>query len=163
LGSSTPALRRRILSLRRRLEHSAALVCDVTRDRAIPRDWQHIVGHGQLQPADRTDPGPHWPWIAYIHRVQALCGELVVDDSTQFQRFGARSDPSAGRLASRGQPRPDYYGGGYHWASTNPSATDGVEFSFYVATAGRPHARRTLDERHQPRAAGGVRGDHERG
>src|SRR5947208_1595381 len=69
---------------RAQLDHSAALVCDITRDRAIPRDWQHIVGHGQLQPAHRTDPGPHWPWIAYIHRVQALCGELVVDDSAQF-------------------------------------------------------------------------------
>ena len=32
---------------------------------------------------------------------------------------------------------------GYHWASTNPSATDGVEYSFYVATAGA----RTLDAR----------------
>src|SRR5436309_15695484 len=29
------------------LEASAALACDVTRDRGIPRDWQHIVGHGQ--------------------------------------------------------------------------------------------------------------------
>src|SRR6058998_2433448 len=46
---------------RAQLDRSAALVCDVTRGRAIPRDWQHIVGHGQLQPADRTDPGPHWP------------------------------------------------------------------------------------------------------
>src|SRR6266545_1353565 len=41
---------------RAQLDRSAALVCDITRDRAIPRDWQHIVGHGQLQPADRTDP-----------------------------------------------------------------------------------------------------------
>src|SRR6266550_2284744 len=48
---------------RAQLDHSAAMVCDITRDRAIPRDWQHIVGHGQLQPADRRDPGPNWPWI----------------------------------------------------------------------------------------------------
>ena len=124
------------------LDHSAALACDVTRDRAIPRDWQHIVGHGQLQPADRTDPGPHWPWIAYIHRVQALCGELVVDDSTQFNDSAlARTQVPAGWQAA--DTTPDYYGGGYHWASTNPSATDGVEFSFYVATA----RSRTLDAR----------------
>ncbi len=127
---------------RAQLDHSAALVCDITKDRAIPRDWQHIVGHGQLQPADRTDPGPHWPWIAFIHRVQALCGELVVDDSTQFNdSVVARTQVPAGWQAA--DTTPDYYGGGYHWASTSPSATDGVEFSFYVAAAGT----RTLDAR----------------
>src|SRR6266513_663367 len=124
------------------LEASAALVCDVTRDRAIPRDWQHIVGHGQLQPADRTDPGPKWPWIAYIHRVQALCGELVVDDSAQFNdSVVARTQVPAGWQAA--DTTPDFYGGGYHWASTNPSATDGVEFSFYVGAPGS----RTLEAR----------------
>src|SRR5213594_2830951 len=66
------------------LAASATLVCDVTRDRGIPRDWQHIVGHGQLQPADRHDPGATWPWIAYVHLVQARCGEIVVDDSAEF-------------------------------------------------------------------------------
>src|SRR5881396_1191531 len=127
---------------RAQLDHSAALVCDITKDRAIPRDWQHIVGHGQLQPADRTDPGPHWPWIAYIHRVQALCGELVVDDSTQFNdSVVARTQVPAGWQAA--DTTPDYYGGGYHWVSTSPSATDGVEFSFYVAAAGI----RTVDAR----------------
>jgi len=124
------------------LERSAALVCDITRDRAIPRDWQHIVGHGQLQPANRTDPGPNWPWIAYVHRVQALCGELVVDDSSQFNASSdARVVVPAGWQAA--DTTPDYYGGGYHWASTNPTATDGVEFSFYVAASGT----RTLDAR----------------
>ncbi len=127
---------------RAQLDRSAALVCDVTRDRAIPRDWQHIVGHGQLQPADRTDPGPNWPWIAYVHRVQALCGELVVDDSTQFNdSVVARTQVPAGWQAA--DTTPDFYGGGYHWASTNPSATDGVDFSFYVAASGT----RTLDAR----------------
>jgi len=127
---------------RAQLDRSAALVCDITRDRAIPRDWQHIVGHGQLQPADRTDPGPHWPWIAYIHRVQALCGELVVDDSAQFNdSVVARTQVPASWQAT--DTTPDYYGGGYHWASTSPSATDGVEFSFYVAASGT----RTVDAR----------------
>src|SRR5213594_1078449 len=124
------------------IEASATLVCDITRDRAIPRDWQHIVGHGQLQPADRTDPGPHWPWIAFVHRVQALCGELVVDDSAQFNdSVVARTQVPAGWQAT--DTTPDYYGGGYHWASTSPSATDGVEFSFYVAASGT----RTVDAR----------------
>ncbi|HEY3221723.1 MAG TPA: N-acetylmuramoyl-L-alanine amidase [Gemmatimonadales bacterium] len=127
---------------RAQLDRSAALVCDITRDRAIPRDWQHIVGHGQLQPADRTDPGPNWPWIAYVHRVQALCGEVVVDDSAQF------NDSLVARIAvplgwQAADTTPDFYGGGYRWASTSPSATDGVEFSFYVAASGT----RTVDAR----------------
>ena len=117
------------------LEASAALVCDVTRDRDIPRDWQHIVGHGQLQPANRTDPGPHWPWIAYVHRVQALCGEIVVDDSAQFNDTTvAGAAVPATWVAS--DTTPDFYGGGYRWAPTQPDATDGAVFSFRVATAG---------------------------
>ena len=127
---------------RAQLDSSAALVCDITKDRAIPRDWQHIVGHGQLQPADRTDPGPNWPWIAFVHRVQALCAELVVDDSMQFNdSVVARAQVPAGWQAA--DTTPDYYGGGYHWASTSPSATDGVEFSFSVAAPGT----RTVDAR----------------
>src|SRR5262245_32018524 len=106
------------------LEQSAALVCDITKGRNIPRDWQHIVGHGQLQPVDRTDPGPHWPWIAYIHRVQARCGEVVVDDSAQFNDSSVASVAiPAGWQAT--DTTPDFYGGGYHWASTSPSATGG--------------------------------------
>ena len=129
---------------RSQLERSAALVCDITRDLAIPRDWQHIVGHGQLQPADRTDPGPHWPWIFYIHRVQALCGELVVDDSSQFNdSVVAKVVVPAGWQAT--DTTPDFYGGGYHWASTNPTATDGVEFSFNLAASGG--GTRTIDAR----------------
>jgi len=117
------------------LTASAALVCDVTRDRGIPRDWQHIVGHGQLQPANRTDPGPHWPWIAYVHQVQALCGEIVVDDSAQF------NDPAVAAAAvpatwAASDTTPDFYGGGYRWAPTQPDAADGAVFSFLVATAG---------------------------
>ena len=124
------------------IEVSAALVCDVTRDRGIPRDWQHIVAHGQLQPGDRTDPGPHWPWIAYVHRVQARCGEVVVDDSAAF------NDPALAAAAVPGtwtasDSTPDYYGGGYRWALTQPGATDGAVFSFRLAAAGP----RTLDAR----------------
>jgi N-acetyl-anhydromuramyl-L-alanine amidase AmpD len=136
------------------LEASAALVCDLTRDRDIPRDWQHIVGHGQLQPANRTDPGPNWPWIPYIHRVQARCGEVVVDDSARFNDSGvaAAAVPPAWPPADT---TPDYYGGGYRWAPTQPDATDGAEFSFLLAT---PDSR-TLDARwtsgtnRSPRAA----------
>ncbi len=124
------------------IEASATLVCDVTRDRAIPRDWQHIVGHGQLQPANRTDPGPNWPWIPYLHRVQALCGEVVVDDSAQFNdpAVATVSVPAAWTAADT---TSDYYGGGYRWAPTQPAAADGAVFSFLVPAAGT----RTLDAR----------------
>src|SRR5213596_3970360 len=124
------------------IEASATLVCDVTRDRGIPRDWQHIVGHGQLQPANRTDPGPHWPWIPYLHRVQALCGEIVVDDSAAF------NDPAVAAAAvpaawTASDSTPGYYGGGYRWAAMRPDATDGAAFSFRLAASGS----RTLDAR----------------
>lgn len=136
------------------LDASAALVCDVTRDRGIPRDWQHIVGHGQLQPENRTDPGPNWPWIAYVHGVQARCGEVVVDDSGGFNDAGVAAAvvPAAWPAA---QAAPDYYGGGYRWAATQPDATDGAEFAFRLDAGGA----RTLDARwtsgtnRSPRAA----------
>jgi len=124
------------------LEASAALVCDVTRDRGIPRDWQHVLAHGQLQPENRTDPGPHWPWVRYLHVVQARCGELVVDDAAEFNDAGAAAAlvPAAWSGAAA---TPDYYGGGYRWASTLPDATDGAAFSFRLDSAGR----RTVDAR----------------
>jgi len=60
---------------RAQLDASARLVCDITRRWGIPRDRYHIVGHAQLQPADRTDPGSGWPWTAYVACVRAACGE----------------------------------------------------------------------------------------
>ena len=124
------------------IEASAALACDVTRDRGIPRDWQHIVGHGQLQPANRTDPGPNWPWTTYLHRVQALCGETVVDDSAPFNdpALAAAVVPDAW---SASDSTPGYYGGGYRWASTQSDATDGAAFSFRLAAP----ASRAVDAR----------------
>jgi CxxC-x17-CxxC domain-containing protein len=56
------------------IEASAKLVCNITKDRGIARDKYHIVGHGKLQPWNRTDPGPNWPWTHYINRVRAHCG-----------------------------------------------------------------------------------------
>ncbi|RMG17634.1 MAG: N-acetylmuramoyl-L-alanine amidase [Deltaproteobacteria bacterium] len=48
------------------IDRSVALVRDITARHQIPRDRYHIVGHGQLQPWNRTDPGANWPWAAYI-------------------------------------------------------------------------------------------------
>lgn len=56
------------------IQASAELVCDITRRQGIARDAYHIVGHGQLQPWNRTDPGANWPWTDYLQRIQAACG-----------------------------------------------------------------------------------------
>ena len=57
------------------LEQSAQLVCDISKRWAIPRDSLHVVGHGQVQPYNRTDPGPHWPWHRYIALIRGYCGD----------------------------------------------------------------------------------------
>ncbi|SEN07869.1 LGFP repeat-containing protein [Stigmatella aurantiaca] len=56
------------------LDASARLLCDITRDHGVPRDRYHVVGHGQLQPYNRTDPGANWPWTDYLNRANAACG-----------------------------------------------------------------------------------------
>ncbi len=56
------------------LHASAKLTCDISKDQSIVRDSYHIVGHGQLQPYNRVDPGPNWPWGKYIDLVNGYCG-----------------------------------------------------------------------------------------
>lgn len=124
------------------IEASAALVCDITRDRGIPRDWQHILSHAQLQPEDRTDPGPNWPWVHYLHRIQAHCGELVVDDDDSLNLAGAGAAEIPAEWPATDQS-PDYYGGGYRWAPTQPDAADAAVFRFHLDAS----ATRTLDAR----------------
>ncbi|WP_083968994.1 N-acetylmuramoyl-L-alanine amidase [Hyalangium minutum] len=60
------------------IDASARLLCDITRDHGIPRDRYHVVGHGKLQPYDRTDPGSNWPWTDYLNRANAHCGTACV-------------------------------------------------------------------------------------
>jgi N-acetyl-anhydromuramyl-L-alanine amidase AmpD len=48
------------------IDRSIQLVRDITDNHNIPRDRYHIVGHGQLQPETRIDPGPNWPWTSYL-------------------------------------------------------------------------------------------------
>lgn len=57
------------------IQQSANLVCDITRRQNIPRDKFHIVGHGQLQPYNRSDPGPNWPWATYFAKINAACAD----------------------------------------------------------------------------------------
>lgn len=56
------------------LDASARLSCHLSKLHGIPRDRRHFVGHGQLQPYNRTDPGANWPWSDYMARVNAHCG-----------------------------------------------------------------------------------------
>ncbi len=55
------------------IDESAKLVCNITQDNGIPRDQFHILGHGQLQPWNRIDPGPNWPWSEYYDLIDAHC------------------------------------------------------------------------------------------
>lgn len=52
---------------------SASYVCSIAQNHDIPRDRYHIVGHGQLQPYDRTDPGAGWPWATYFQKIEDAC------------------------------------------------------------------------------------------
>jgi hypothetical protein len=61
------------------IEQSAKLTCDIAKRNGIARDKYHIVGHGQLQPNNRIDPGPNWPWATYLSKVQSYCGDIPAD------------------------------------------------------------------------------------
>jgi hypothetical protein len=61
------------------IDQSAKMVCDITKRNAIPRDKYHIVGHGQLQPANRVDPGKQWPWATFLSKVAGHCGDIPQD------------------------------------------------------------------------------------
>jgi hypothetical protein len=121
------------------IDASARLSCDISRDQAIPRDRFHIVAHGTLQPANRVDPGPNWPWTDYINRVNNHCGgggggELIIDSNN------ANNDTSRGYIEASANWTsssnvPGYYGTGYYWASTQ-AISDGASFWFHMPSAG---------------------------
>ena len=128
---------------------SARLVCDITRRNGIPRDRHHIVGHGQLQPYNRTDPGPNWPWSDYIDRIRTACGDgggtPTPDGSIIVDSNAANNDPAKARLELTGTWNSSnsvsgYYGTGYYWADTAPTSAPAT-FSFYLPAA----ATKTID------------------
>jgi N-acetyl-anhydromuramyl-L-alanine amidase AmpD len=65
------------------IEQSAKLVCDITKRHGIPIDKYHVVSHGQLQPNNRIDPGPNWPWATYFNKINAACGGQPDDPPPQ--------------------------------------------------------------------------------
>ncbi len=55
------------------LDSSARLTAWLVNRYDIPIDRQHIVGHGEIQPAGcatRTDPGSYFPWDSFMQKVQ---------------------------------------------------------------------------------------------
>ena len=126
------------------IDASARLSCDISKAHGIPRDRYHYVAHGQLQPYNRTDPGPNWPWTDYMNRINAACGTSsgasIIVDSNNANNDGnvASFEASASWTASSGSP--GYYGSGYYFASTT-AASDPATFWFYLPTA----ATKTID------------------
>lgn len=115
------------------LQTSAELTCGITQRHGIPTDSYHIVGHGQLQPWNRSDPGANWPWSNYLDRVKSACGGSSSGGSSSGGGTGgAPSSAPAGtpsgpqRIIDSNQnandPSSHYVevGTGW-WASTNVS------------------------------------------
>jgi N-acetyl-anhydromuramyl-L-alanine amidase AmpD len=128
------------------IDASAKLSCDISRDRTIVRDSYHIVAHGRLQPASRTDPGPNWPWSTYISKIKSYCGDggtpttgIVIDSNN------ASNDTSKGYIEvsanwTSSSGTAGYYGSGYYHSPT-AAVSDPATFYFYLPAA----ATKTID------------------
>lgn len=126
------------------IDTSARLACAISKAHGVPRDKYHIVGHAQLQPYDRADPGPNWPWATYLARINQHCdasspGVLVVDSSNaNNDPAKARTTVSAGWIS--GSAKPGFYGTGYWFATTAPDP-GAAAFEFFLPAA----ATKTID------------------
>ncbi len=142
------------------IANSAKLACSITKQWGIPRDKFHIVGHGQLQPYNRSDPGKAWPWGKYLELVNAACDggpppsdeppkvppmeppmdppmdppsaleDVIVDSNNSINSPNATCDASGAWTASNSVE--GYYKTGYFWRSVGPS-TDLAEFRIKLA------------------------------
>ncbi|MEJ7602157.1 MAG: N-acetylmuramoyl-L-alanine amidase [Kofleriaceae bacterium] len=127
------------------IETSAKLTCDITRDHSVPRDRNHIVSHGQLQPWNRTDPGPNWPWNHYIDRVRDHCGGggggggIIIDSNNANNNQSVAKIELAGAWTSSAGT-PGYYGTGY-WFAATAAVSQPATFWFYLPAA----ATKTVD------------------
>lgn len=117
---------------------SAKLTCDITQDHSIPRNRSHIWGHEEMQPWNRSDPGPNWPWSTYMNKVRAECGggggggTIIVDSNNNNNGSNAEVIPASGwSVGSFG----NYYGTGYYWHSAEASSNP-VRFRFNLSSAG---------------------------
>jgi N-acetyl-anhydromuramyl-L-alanine amidase AmpD len=143
------------------LAASARLVCDIARSNGIPRDAYHIVGHGKLQPYNRIDPGPNWPWTQYLTDVRAACGDAassgtgssggtstppsaappagapgeIVIDSNNAANLPGRAMVEVSTAWTSSQSVQGYYNTGYFWRRTGSSA-DAAWFRFLLDSPG---------------------------
>jgi N-acetyl-anhydromuramyl-L-alanine amidase AmpD len=118
------------------IDASAKLSCDISKGNNIPRDRYHFVGHGQLQPYNRTDPGANWPWADYMNRINAHCGATstgIIVDSNNTNNNSAEARYEVGTTWSTGSTA-GYYGSGYNFASTE-AVSDPATFWFYLPAA----------------------------
>lgn len=128
------------------IDASAKLGCDISQGHNIPRDRYHFVAHGQLQPWNRTDPGPNWPWTDYLNRINSHCGSgggggsTIIVDSNNANNATSQAQFSTSSNWVSSNSTPGYYGTGYAYASTQP-ISDGATFWFYLSSAGT----RTID------------------
>lgn len=113
------------------IDASARLVCDITRDRGIPRDQLHIVAHGKLQPYNRTDPGPNWPWATYLQRIEHHCGATFIVDSDNAANDAQRARVEMSASWTVSSTTPGHHGTNYAFASTQ-AVSDPATFSFYL-------------------------------
>lgn len=126
------------------IDASARLTCDITKSWGIPRDRQHIVGHGQLQPYNRTDPGRNWPWSSYIQKVNAFCNSTpptppptptptpsgaIIIDSNNANNNQARGYLQVSANWTSSTNVAGYYGTGY-WYARTAAISDGAAFFF---------------------------------
>lgn len=92
-------------------QSSAALVRDITEDRAIKKDRAHIIAHSEVPNQSHTDPGPHWNWNYYMSLVRRDWQRAALVDNT---------DP--GFAATPPQIDPAHYwwthGNGYNGSNT---------------------------------------------
>lgn len=122
------------------IDASAKLACDITNGQGIARDRYHIIAHGQLQPANRTDPGPNWPWTDYLNRIANYCTTAVIIDSNNGNNDAAKGYIELSANWTSSSATAGYYGTGYYYATT-AAASDPATFWFYLAAP----ATRTID------------------
>jgi N-acetyl-anhydromuramyl-L-alanine amidase AmpD len=122
------------------IDASAKLSCDISRDRSVVRDSYHIVAHGRLQPYNRTDPGPNWPWSTYISKIKSACGDTTTTTGLVIDSNNASNDKSKGYVELSANwvsssSTAGYYGSGYYHASTS-AVSDPATFWFYMPASG---------------------------
>ncbi|NBD09850.1 MULTISPECIES: N-acetylmuramoyl-L-alanine amidase [Corallococcus] len=120
------------------IDASAKLSCDIARDNAILKDSYHIVAHGKLQPATRTDPGPNWPWSSYLSKINSYCGTATPSGEIIIDSNSANNDAAKARFELTGTwtagTSAGYYGSGYYFASTD-TVSEPATFWFYLSSA----------------------------